>query len=329
MNKVKCADRIMKSMNHQLNLLDHIGCSKHADKQAAKADYKKKYGSLKGWNPAKLPWIYCKQTLRNYKSQVKLFAGYCSECGARRLMDVTEDMGKRYLKKLHEEGKSAWSVSAAASAINKTMGWSLSPKALGLPGRKKKEIRRCREGDAFTSAEFAKYRDQITIARAVGARRESIYNKKDMGKMIRPNRCVRNKAGVVVGIWLLEKGGKVRCAPVLNEYKSEVTEIVDRIAAEKGESAPMFNCYGGHVRNHRLRAEYAAALLHQLENERAASKRLFAGEFRLKEYCHLRGKDLKRGEKTCHHDTDLLSAVSGALGHNRIEVILCNYLYLY
>lgn len=329
MNKEKAAVRITKSMHHSLNLLDHIGCSRHADKQAARVEYEKERGSLKGWNPARLPWIYSKQTLKNYKSQAQYFARYCSERGARRLMDVTEEMGREYLRKLHAEGKSAWSVSAAASAINKTMGWSLSPKSLGLPGRSKKAIRRCREGAAYTPAEYSKYRDQITIARAIGARRESIYNSKDMGKMIRANRCVRDKNGIVVGVWLLEKGGKVRCAPVLNEYKSEVTKIVDRIAAEKGESVPMFDSYGGHIRNHKLRAEYAAALLHQLECERAANKRLFGGAFRLKEYCHLRGKDLKRGKKTGSHDTDLMAAVSGALGHNRIEVIIRHYLYLY
>ena len=147
--------------------------------------------------------------------------------------------------------------------------------------------------------------------------------------MVRADRCVRNEDGVVVGVWLLEKGGKVRLAPVLNKYKKAVTEIVDRLARERGEAAPMFDSYGGHIRNHRLRAEYAGKLLHQLEGERAEGKPLFDGEFPLGDYCRLKGKDKERGDRTRGHDTDLVAAVSGALGHNRVEVILRHYMYLY
>ena len=140
---------------------------------------------------------------------------------------------------------------------------------------------------------------------------------------------MRNDNGVVVGVWLCEKGGKVRLAPVLHEYKAEVTEIVDRLTNERGYDVPLFDSYGGHVRNHRLRAEYAAALLHQMEAARAAGEPLFGGEFPITDYCRLKGKDKKRGPKTQGHDTDLVAAVSGALGHNRVEVVLRHYMYLY
>ena len=133
----------------------------------------------------------------------------------------------------------------------------------------------------------------------------------------------------MVGVWVCEKGGKVRCAPVLNEYKAAVTEIVNRAARERGEDVPMFDSYEGNVRNHRLRAEYAAKLLHQLKDERAAGGTLFGGEFPIADYCRLRGKDKKRRRKTQGHDTDLVAAVSGALGHNRVEVVLRHYMYLY
>ena len=83
------------------------------------------------------------------------------------------------------------------------------------------------------------------------------------------------------------------------------------------------------IKNHRLRAEYASKLLHQLENERTEGKPLFGGEFPLSDYCCLKGKDKKRGPKTKEHDTDLVAAVSGALGHNRVEVVLRHYMYLY
>ena len=43
----------------------------------------------------------------------------------------------------------------------------------------------------------------------------------------------------------------------------------------------------------------------------------------------LRGKDAKRRPKATGHDTDLLGAVSDAQGHNRVEIVLRHYLYLY
>ena len=323
------ARRIQKSLLFNLHTKSCIGKNKKEAKEESKRLYLKEHGNLKGWNPSKVNGIYSIRTMKVYEDQMVPFAEYCTAEGQKRICDITDAMGKRYLLHLHEEGKSAWTISTAASAINKAMGWSLSPKALGLSGRKKSDIKKCRSGEAYTKREFDKYKDQITLARAIGARRSSIFNKNAPEKMVRADRCVRNEDGVVVGVWLLEKGGKVRLAPVLNKYKKAVTEIVDRLARERGEAAPMFDSYGGHIRNHRLRAEYAGKLLHQLEGERTEGKPLFGGEFRLSDYCRLRGKDNKRGPKTKGHDTDLVAAVSGALGHNRVEVVLRHYMYLY
>ena len=323
------ARRIYKSLAFNLHQKSCIGKDKHEAKEAARKKYLEEHGNLTGWNPSKLDGIYSISTMNTYEGQMRPFARYCAESGARRIGVVTEAMGEDYLRALEAEGKSAWTISVAASALNKAMGWNLSPKELGLKGRRKKDIKKCREGKAYTESEYERNRDQITFAKAIGARRSSIFNKKDAEKMVRPDRCVRNDDGVVVGVWLLEKGGKVRLAPVLNAYRKEVTEIVDRAARERGEDAPMFNSYGGRIKNHRLRAEYAAKLLHQLEDERAAGEPLFGGEFPLSDYCRLRGKDKKRRKKTQGHDTDLVATVSGALGHNRVEVVLRHYMYLY
>ena len=323
-------NRIFCSLKFFLESKACFGRSRHKDKEAAREQYKAEHGgSLEGWNPSKLPGIYSYATMRTYISQMRPFARYCAEHGARRVSAITAEMGEAYLRHLADEGKSGWTISTAASAINKALGWDLSPKRLGLKGRCKKDIRKCRTGEPYTAGEYEKYKDQIMFARAIGARRGSIFNKNAPEKMVRPDRCVRNDDGVVVGVWLLEKGGKVRLAPVLNEYKETVTGIVDRLTSERGYEEPLFDSYGGHVRNHRLRAEYAAALLHQLERERKEKKPLFGGEFPLSDYCRLKGKDKKRGPKTKGHDTDLIAAVSGALGHNRVEVVLRHYMYLY
>jgi len=330
-NKIKSKEnRIFGSLQYFLIAKACFGRKRHDEKETARIKYMEDHnGSLKGWNPGKLDGIYSRNTLKTYIAQMRPFAHFCAERGARRVGVITIEMGEEYLRHLEAEGKAPWTISTAASAINKALGWNLSPKQLGLKSRKKTTIKKCRTGESYTKKEYEKYKDQISLARAIGARRASIFNKSDPKKLITPRRCVRNAEGIVIGVLLIEKGGKKRIAPVLNEYKEVVTEIVNRIARERGEDTPMFDSYGGHIRNHKLRAEYAAKLLHQLEAERAEGKPLFGGEFPLGKYCKLKGKDKKRGAMTQGHDTDLLGAVSGALGHNRVEVILRHYMYLY
>ena len=324
------ARRIYKGLAYYLHQKSCIGKKKHTEKERAKQEYLQKHGTLKGWNPSKANGIYSIKTMRTYESQIRSFAKYCAaKHKIRQMSGITIAIAQEYLRDLEAEGKAPWTISTAASAINKALGWNLSPKQLGLKSRKKTTIKKCRTGEPYTKKEYEKYKDQITLARAIGARRASIFNKTDPQKLITPRRCVRNAEGIVIGVLLIEKGGKKRVAPVLNEYKGAVTEIVNRIARERGEDTPMFDGYGGHIKNHRLRAEYAAKLLHQLEEERKAGKPLFGGDFPLGKYCKLKGKDIKRGEKTQGHDTDLLGAVSGALGHNRVEVVLRHYMYLY
>ena len=140
---------------------------------------------------------------------------------------------------------------------------------------------------------------------------------------------MRNADKQVIGIHVREKGGKHRIAPILAAYVDEVTAIIDAAVAVRGMTKPVFASYTRRVCNHRLRAEYAANLLHQLEDERAAGTAPFGGQWRLYDYCHLKGQDRTRGPQTQGHDTELLGAVSGALGHNRVCVVLDHYMYLY
>ena len=231
-------------------------------------------------------------------------------------------MGAEYLKSMHMEGQSAWSIATAAAALNKAMGWTLSPAALGLPSRRKGDITRSRVPRAHDSRDFTAYADQIAMAKATGIRRQSML-------VIRPTDCVRDGQGTVVGVSVTEKGGRHRVAPVLAACRADVTKIVDAAIQAHGADAPVFRRYDVHIDNHRHRAEYAGALLHQLEAERASGRPLFGGAFNLNDYAHLRGKDARRKPVTQGHDTDLLAAVSGALGHARIDVVLRHYLYCY
>ena len=321
-NKSGAQRRLEKALAHNLLTQSKIGQSKHAAKQTAREAGRATHGDLRGWNPAKAEGIYSRGTMATYIRAVSGFAGYAAKCGAKRINDLTEQMGADYLCAMHAQGQSAWSIATAAAALNKAMDWQLSPAALGLPSRRKGDIVRSRIPREHDNRDFSDYADQMLVASATGIRRQSML-------VIRPVDCVRDSDGVVIGIHVVEKGGRHRIAPVLTACRVDVTRIVDQAMMEHGQDAPIFERYDVHIDNHHIRAEYAGALLHQLEQERAEGLPSFGGAFALADYAHLRGKDAKRKPVTQGHDTDLLAAVSGALGHARIDVILKHYMYCY
>ena len=314
--------RIEKALTHNLLSQSRMGQSKHAAKQAAREAWLATHGDLRGWNPAKADGIYSRGTMATYIRAVSGFAGYAARCGAKRINDLTEQMAEDYLKMMHEKEQSAWSIATAAAALNKAMDWQLSPAALGLPSRRKGDIVRSRIPCEHDNRDFSDYSDQMLVASATGIRRQSML-------VIRPVDCVRDSNGVVVGLHVTEKGGRHRVAPVLTACRTDITRIVDTAIQAHGSDMPIFSRYDTHIDNHHIRAEYAGALLHQLEQERAEGLPSFGGAFPLNNYAYLRGKDAKRRSVTQGHDTDLLAAVSGALGHARIDVILKHYMYCY
>jgi len=91
---------------------------------------------------------------------------------------------------------------------------------------------------------------------------------------------------------------------------------------------PLFDTYDSHIDNHAFRSEYATALMYQLESERAAKIALCGGDFDPRTLVNLRGKDAETDAPYRGHDREICGMVSGALGHNRLEIVFQNYLRL-
>lgn len=311
------AKRIFGGLQNRLSKLARFGQSKHEAKQAAREAYIKEHGNLAGYNPAKVDGIFSLGTMETYRAAMQPFAKWLSAHKVKNASQITKAHASAYLREREAAGLSSWTVSRDMAAINKALGFNLSKKELGLRQRKKSEITRSREETENDRRRFGKFQDQITVAKACGCRRASITR-------ITPNDCVRNSRGQAVGIRVVEKGGKERIAPVLNAYKERVTSIVDR-ASEA--SKPLFAAYDSHIDNHRFRAEYCAALLKQLEQEEAHGKPWFGGDLDRQNYIHLSSRDAKCGDTYRGHPTQVVAAVSGAMGHNRLEIIFSHYNY--
>jgi hypothetical protein len=311
------AKRVLGGLQNRLSKQAKFGQSKHEAKQAAKDAYLKEHGNLIGYNPAKVDGIFSLGTMKTYRAAMEPFAQWCGQHGIKNANQITEGHATAYLQEREHAGLSAWTVSRDLSAINKALGYDLSKRELGLSERRKADITRSRKATENDNRKFNKCKDQITVAKASGLRRASITR-------ITPNDCVRNQNGQVVGIRVVEKGGKERVAPVLNDYKDKVTAIVDR-ATEA--TAPIFNTYDSHIDNHHFRAEYCSNLLKQLESEEAEGKPWFGGDLRKGDYIHLSSRDAKCGDTYHGHPTQVVAAVSGAMGHNRLEIIFSHYNY--
>lgn len=319
--------RINKDLQHKLSVMARFGQSKHEAKQIAKENYLQVHGNLDGWNPSKVDGIFSIGTMETYRSAMEDFSKWCADKGMRNINQISRNDGIIYLRERAADGKSAWTVSRDMSALNKVFGYDYSKKELGLSERRQEDVRRSREEcqhDKYAHEE--KYKDQIDFARACGCRRQSI-------EQVRYQDLIWHN-GHVVAVRLVEKGGKEREAPILNEYKDRITEIAQQVSenhdfskGELGVERLFPGEYSHLIDNHSLRAEYAACLLHQLEQEREQGLPLCQGEFEVERLCNLRGRDISDNPEYKGHDRDICGMVSGALGHNRLEVVFSSYNY--
>lgn len=320
--------KLDKELQHQLCGMARFGQSKHEAKQEAKEAYQKEHGDLKGWNPCKVEGIYGIQTMETYRAAMTDFAKYAADKGIHHMREVSRNDAIQYLRDRQAEGKSAWTTTRDMSAINKVFGYDLTKKEVGLRERRDEDVKRSREvcaHDKYVDTE--KYKDQMDFARACGCRRQSVDEVR-YGDL-------QWKNGRVVAVKLTEKGGKTRIAPILNEYKDRITEIAKAVEERHDDmmdgdirAEKLFTQnYSKQIDNHALRAEYAANLFHQLEQERAEGKPLCEGDFNVERLCNLRGRDISDDPQYKGHDRDICGMVSGALGHNRLEVVFSSYSY--
>lgn len=310
------ANRIAHDLCYLLSQKAKFGQSKHKAKQVARDEYLRTYGNLNGYNPSKAEGIYSLKTMAAYRQTANEFAKYAAEQGCKNGKSITRELASQYLQNRQVQGLSAWTVSKDMSALNKIFGYNFSKQELGLKSRHLNEITRSRGEKAHDYRNHERDKDAIVFAKGCGCRRTSVttVTPKDL-------RC--NESGIVVAIHLKEKGGKERVVPVLNKYKEAVTDAVNRHLSEPDK--PIFNHYDSTIDNHAFRGEYAIALMKQLENEKENCIPLCGGDFDPRPLCNLRGKDKSNNPTYRGHDREICGMVSGAMGHNRLEVIFSHY----
>ncbi len=196
------------------------------------------------------------------------------------------------MKYRQDDGKSSHTISKDMAALNKLYNFHITKKDAGIKERSYKDIKRSREPKEHDKKYSPdNYRDQIIFAKATGCRRQSV--------LVAESERVIWKDGLPVEVFLIEKGGKERHATILKEYQNDIKKIVRNREAGK----PLFDKYTKKIDNHAFRREYAKNRYDELVREKG---------FDAKDY---------RG-----YDSSVLKELSKDLGHNRIDVVIYNYL---
>lgn len=307
---------IKNHIYHMLGEKAMYGCSKHEAKQESRNAYLKENENLKGWNPAKAEGIYSLKTMHTYQDAGRSFAEWCKAQGITKPSRVDREVAGFYLRDRETQELSAWTISRDMAMLNKVWNLNLSKAQLGLKERKLKGVKRSRGGlDPKMESLYQKYKSQMDIARATGSRRQMITVLEFKDFVFKNGKPVAVKFN-------RDKGGKSRIAPILPEYQERVADILKNAKHE----GPIFSYYSKNINNHYLRGDYAKKLADKLSESFRRTGKLEINGYDCSYLVKLSKKDMQIEGLRYGLDKEVSAAVSGALGHNRIDV-LASYLY--
>lgn len=286
---------------------DMRGQSKHAAKQAARAEAQRTHTSY-----TQITGLYATSSYTTYVKQALTALRWIAEQYGCKRLDECRPYLSAYYAEMQARGLSAWTIRTRVYALCSV--YDADYAALfgieRLPARHRADIKRGRQMSAADARHNTpEQQDVRTIARACGARRGGILALTAEDLIARDGRLY---------VHLREKGGKEREAIVLPQYGADVLEIFSKYArnpkaAETGGKQRLF-CRSALPKDmplHYLRAQYAQDLYRYYGAQGAASGRLY--------HC-------RADRKGKFYDKGVLMAVSHNLGHSRCDVVVSHYL---
>lgn len=302
---------INKRLTHEvraaLSLHDKRGQSKHAAKQAARAQAQRERTSY-----TQITGLYATSSYTTYAKQAMTALRWIAERYGCKHLDDCRPYLPAYYAEMQTRELSAWTVRTRVYALCSVYGADYTT-LFGvehLPARHRADIKRGRQISAADARHHTPEQEAVrTIARACGARRGGILGLTAEDLLAREGHLY---------VHLTEKGGKEREAIVLPDYEAAVREIFAAYAenpkaAATGGKQRLFSrsALPKDMPLHYLRARYAQDLYRYYEAQRAATGRLY----------HCRAD--RKGQS---YDKGVLMAVSRNMGHSRCDVVVSHYL---
>lgn len=274
-------------LHERMEAMKQMGESRHD----AKKDYKEMTGDRK---TNRTVGIHSHQTYNAYKQTGIEFSRYMktNHKDLKGIAHVKKEHLIEYLQYRQDDGKSAATLSKDMAALNKLFNEHLTKAETGIKERSYKDITRSR-GEKAHDKKYnpENYKDQINFAKGTGARREGVMT-------VKPKDFYW-KDGYPIKVRLVEKGGKIRVAIIREDYREKIIDMLK----SKRENQPLFERYTRKIDNHAFRREYAQARYKEISKDIAPSKKMYRG-----------------------YDPEVLKVLTHDLGHNRLDVVVYNYL---
>jgi integrase len=287
---------IIKAAIRRFDSLMAIGDSRFAAKQAAR-ETAQAAGHSAPWTVSDNR-IHSHSARKAYQRHALRFVNWARVQGVRKLDQLDarrEELVTCYLIEQRDAGRSAYSLAAYRAALRTFFGDRSLADQVDLPRRSRANIRRSR-GVAVRDHEFSEARHEvlITFLRATGLRRSEVRD-------IRINEIRETGDGLEVHV-RNGKGGRARDVPVRPRYADQVRQLI----ANRDPILHVFTRIPSHLDVHALRREFAQGMYQELSGRALPPA---AGRLPKNSY-----------------DAFTARAVSQALGHNRIDVVLNHYL---
>ncbi len=280
------------AVRQELDKHKAIGVSRYLEKAAARREGNTSWSVSTGR-------IHSDSTLEAYKRHATAYALWARErYGVRRIEHLHARAGElvsEYVQERIATGHSPFTVQLVRSALRMLhQDWTLAGE-VKIPRRYREEITRSRyKAERDKGINQANYQPLIDFLVATGLRRREIE-----GLVVSR---VREEAGYLQVHVDNGKGGKQRDVPVLPGHEEAVRQAI----RSKGLDELVFERVPSRIDVHSYRREYAQQL-----------------------YRHLSGRELppKHGRlQASDYDEAAALGVSRALGHNRVDVVLTNYI---
>lgn len=281
----------MSKMDYQLHCrMQEMFCP-NVSRHQAKTEYKEMMGNKATHN--RTIGIHSYKTYDAYKQTSIEFVRYMrnEHKDIKDINQIKENHVIDYLRYRQDNEKSAYTISKDMAALNKLFNFYITKKDARIQQRTYKDItrsRKPRENDRKYNPN--NYKDQILFAKASGCRRESVLR-------VKPENFVWEN-GLPVKVQLKEKGGTEREAHIICNYQ----EDIKRILLGKELDKPLFTKYTKKIDNHAFRREYSMTRYKEILGERE-DKNDYKG-----------------------YDKNALKILTKDLGHNRLDVVVYNYL---
>lgn len=289
--------------------------------------------------------IYSINTYKTYWKHIKYFLKWMQENHSEvKKLTKAEKFVSEWLQTRVDEGLSAWTIQTEEAALNKLYGIRPDdPKRFQAPQRRKEDIVRSR-GMKDRDAHFSEKKNEelVNFCKGCGFRRNvleklkgsDLYSRSRVEEALVAARAEGNKSMIKACTDALktfpdkeyfilhrsDKGGKTRISPIVGP---NIEKIVDRMRNTKTDEL-VWRYVSGNCDVHGYRSDYATYLYK--EYARPVEQLNFDNKIKCSDGKYRSEIYVCRGdEKGKKMDRRAIGIISIALGHNREDTAISNY----